>query len=128
MTKEFDTTWRELTLPGNQNYSIGICAYTNKVRHMIIGNDVLRESMIRKVVLSDDEKTCLVGNHCLAMDCPLNNTEQEHVIHMLDMNEDSPVDEDTARIWGADTVSGCYVALAKRLSEEIAFEKNQEQS
>ena len=127
MTKEFDTTWRELNLSGDQKYSIGICAYTNKVRHMIIGEDVLRESMITKVFLSDDEKTCLVGNHCLAMDCPLNTTEKEHVIHMLDMNEDSPVDE-TAKIWGADTVVGCYLALAKRLSEELAVESNQEQS
>ena len=128
MTKEFDTTWRELSLHGDQKYSIGICGYTNKVRHMIIGEDALRESTITKVFLSDDEKTCLVGNHCLALDCPLNNTEQEHIIHMLDMNEDSLVDEETAKIWGANTVTGCYIALAKRLTEELAVERNQEQS
>ena len=125
MTKEYETTWRELNLPGGQRYSIGICSFTNKVRHMVVGEDVLREAMIKTVFLSDDEQTCLVGNHCLAMDCPLNTTEPEHVIHMLDMNEDYPVDEETAQIWGAKTVSGCYIAMAKRLSEELHVEKDQ---
>ena len=115
---EYPTDWRDYCLPGGQQFAVAVCSYGGRVRHMTIGNDMVRRMFVRHVEVENDR--CSSGDHCLALDCPLNRTKQEHLAHMLDMNVDEPVDAETAKSWGKDTAVGCYVEMARRISAELS--------
>ncbi len=114
----YDTKWMDYRLPTGQDFAMAVCGYNGKVRHMTIGADPLRRMFISYVEV--EGQNCSTAQHCLALDCPLNHTEQEHLAHMLDMPVDEPMDEATARLWGKDTAVGCLVEMAHRFSESLA--------
>jgi hypothetical protein len=114
----FDTKWIDYRLPTGQDFAMAVCGYSGKVRHMTIGNDPLRRMFVQHVDVND--QICSSGDHCLALDCPLNHTEHEHLTHMLDMSVDEPVDEETAKAWGKNSAVDCLVEMAHRFSESLA--------
>jgi hypothetical protein len=80
---------------------------------------------ITRMDVSDGK--CSAGDHCLALECPLNHTEHEHLVHMLDMSQDEPVDKETARMWGKDTAVGCLVEMARRFSTSLKAAESQKE-
>jgi hypothetical protein len=117
---KFSTKWVDYRLPTGQEFAVAVCGYAGKVRHMYIGNDPVRRAFVRHIYVEDD--FCQTGEHCLALDCPLNRSEPEHLLHMLDMNEDEPVDQETAQQWGATSTLQCFIKLARNISESLPEE------
>jgi hypothetical protein len=91
---------------------------------MFIGDDALRRMMIRHVYVEDGE--CQAGRHCLALDCPLNTSEKEHLLHMLDMGEDEAIDPDTAERLGTQSSLEAMLLFAKRMNEALPEELKQQ--
>ena len=87
---------------------------------MFLGDDVLRRSFIRQVNV--EGQNCSGGQHCLALDCPLNKTSKEHLVHMLDMHEDEVLDEETAKLWGTDSMAEGLVKFAEKMNESVPDE------
>lgn len=117
----YDTDWKDYQLPTGQAFAMAVCGYSNLVRHMTIGEDLIRRMLIQGIEV--DEKRCSAGGHCLALECSLNHTDPEHLAHMLDMAEDEPVDEETAKLWNKDTAVGCLVEMARRFSASLAADQ-----
>ena len=114
----FETNWQDFRLPSGQTFAMAVCGYSKLVRHMTIGEDPIRRMLIRGIEVDGD--LCNTSEHCLALECSLNRTGSEHLAHMLDMNEDEPVDEETALLWGQQTAVGCLVEMARRFSASLA--------
>jgi hypothetical protein len=107
-------------LPTGQEFSVAICGYSGKVRHMTLGPDPLRCILVSSI--SVQGKRCNAAQHCLALDCSLNKTPHEHLAHMLDMYQDESVDKATARLWDKETAVDCLVEMARRITGSIAKE------
>ena len=118
---EYATTWKNYYLPPVQEFAIAVCGYNGRVRHMTIGRDPMREKFVRGITVNGEK--CSSAMHCLALECPLNHTKHEHLMHMLDMYADEPADEASAKLWGKDTVVDCLVEMARQISESLAHEK-----
>lgn len=112
---KYITNWIDYRLPTGQEFSVAICGYAGKVRHMYLGSDPIRRTFARHVMVEED--ACQTAEHCLAMDCPLNRSEPEHLLHMLDMTEDEPADAETAEQWGTPSTLHCFLRFAHRISE-----------
>jgi hypothetical protein len=117
---KYPTNWVDYQLPTGQEFSVAICGYAGKVRHMYIGYDPVRRAFVRHVDVEDG--FCQIGDHCLALICPLNRSEPEHLLHMLDMNEDEPIDPETAEQWGATSTLQCFLKFAHQISELLPEE------
>ena len=87
---------------------------------MYIGKDSVRRAFIHNIYVEDGN--CQTAEHCLALDCPLNRSEQEHLLHMLDMNEDEPLDSEAAQQWGTESTLECFLKLAHKISELLPDE------
>lgn len=92
---------------------------------MYIGNDPVRRAFIHNVYV--DENSCHTAAHCLALDCPLNRAEQEHLLHMLDMNEDEQLDAETAKQWGTESTLQSFLKLARQMNELLPDEMKKPQ-
>jgi len=114
---KYPTTWVDYRLPTGQDFSVAVCGYTGKVRHMFIGNDALRRMMIRHVYV--EANGCQAGEHCLALDCPLNHAEREHLLHMLDMTEDEVVEGETAEQLGTDSTLDALLRFAHKMNDSL---------
>jgi hypothetical protein len=117
---KYPTKWVDYRLPTGQEFSVAICGYAGKVRHMYIGYDPVRRAFVRHVYIEDG--FCQIGDHCLALHCPLNRSEPEHLLHMLDMNEDEPVDPELAEQWGATSTLQCFLKFARQISDLLPEE------
>ena len=124
--KSFETEWRDLQLPSGQKFSIAICGYCNKVRYMTFGADPLKKIFNQETYI-DDEGNCDAGHQCIAKDCLFNTTTDQKMADLFEIDVDDEVDETTAAQWGSNTMLGCYVAMAKRISDELAIEKQNKQ-
>ena len=122
---KYSTNWIDYRLPTGQEFSVAVCAYAGKVRHMYIGNDPVRRAFVQHVTI--DEEECQTGTHCLAVDCPLNHAEPEHLLHMLDMNEDEPVDPETAQQWGTSSALQCFLSFARKITQSLPEELRKSQ-
>ena len=102
------TNWIDYQLPTGQEFSVAICGYSGKVRHMYLGHDPIRRAFAQHVYV--EEELCQTAEHCLALDCPLNRADPEHLLHMLDMTEDEPSDAETAahHPQRLDSSAGCH--------------------
>jgi hypothetical protein len=87
---------------------------------MYIGNDPVRRQFIAYVFV--DDQSCHTAEHCLALDCPLNRSEHEHLLHMLDMNEDEPLDPEAAKQWGTESTLECFLKFALKVHELLPEE------
>ncbi len=85
---------------------------------MFIGKDPIRRSFIREVDIEGEN--CNASEHCLALDCELNKTPKEHLMHMLDMHEDEDLDEETAKIWGTESTIDSFLLFVKQVETMIA--------
>jgi len=117
---KYSTNWVDYRLPTGQEFSVAICGYNGKVRHMYIGNDPVRRQFIAYVFVNDE--SCHTAEHCLALDCPLNRSEHEHLLHMLDMNEDEPLDPEAAKQWGTESTLECFLKFAQKVHELLPEE------
>jgi hypothetical protein len=75
-----------------------------------------------------EEGFCHTGDHCLAMDCPLNRSEPEHLLHMLDMNEDEPLPPEEAEQWGTSSTLECFLKFSQKAMDLIPEELRKRQS
>ena len=117
---KYATKWVDYRLPTGQEFAVAICGYGGKVRHMYIGNDPVRRMFAQHVYVEGE--FCQTGDHCLALDCPLNRAEREHLLHMLDMNEDEALDPEAAAQWGTNSTLDSFVMFAKKMNEILPEE------
>jgi hypothetical protein len=122
---KYSTHWIDYRLPTGQDFAVAVCGFAGKVRHMYIGNDPVRRAFIHNVYV--DEESCHTAAHCLALDCPLNRSEPEHLLHMLDMNEDEPLDPDAAKEWGTESTLQCFLRFAQKMNEILPEEMKKPQ-
>jgi len=115
---KFPITWNDYRLPTGRQFSVAICGNTGKICHMFLGQDFVRRSLIRELVV--DEQNCSAGEHCLALDCTLNTTPKDHLMHMLDMYEDEALDEQTAKVWGSESTLDSMLKFVKQVESMIA--------
>jgi hypothetical protein len=116
----YSTKWLDYQLETGQEFAVAVCGYAGKVRHMYIGNDPLRRMLVQNVHV--EEGYCQTGEHCLALDCSLNRSEREHLLHMLDMNEDEEMDPEAAEQWGTNSTLECFLKFAKKMTELLPEE------
>jgi hypothetical protein len=114
---KYPTTWVDYRLPTGQEFAVAVCGYTGKVRHMFLGDDALRRMLIRHVYV--DDGMCNAAEHCLALDCDLNRAEREHLLHMLDMNEDEDVDSDAAAQFGTGSTLEAFLMFVQKMNEAV---------
>ena len=117
---KYSTNWVDFRLPAGQQFAVAVCGYAAKVRHMYIGSDPLRRAFIHHVHV--EEGFCQTGDHCLALDCPLNRSEPEHLLHMLDMNEDEALDAEASEQWGSQSTLDCFLQFARKMNELLPEE------
>ena len=117
----YATEWIDYQLPSGQDFAVAVCGYAGKVRHMYIGQDPVRRAFVQHVYVDGD--SCQTAGHCLALDCRLNRSEPDHLLHMLDMMEDEPADEETAAQWGTTSTLQCFLRFAHKISESLPEEK-----
>ena len=114
-------------LPDGQPFTVTVCGYSGKVRHMSIGTDAMRH--LRSTSVDVTESKCQASKHCLALNCPLNKTESLHLAHMLEMPADESLDEETASICGTKSSVDALVKFADKMSEVIPVElRNKQES
>jgi hypothetical protein len=123
---KYPTNWVDYRLPTGQEFAVAVCGYSGKVRHMYIGNDPIRRMFIHYVYV--EEGYCQTGDHCLALDCPLNRSEQDHLLHMLDMNQDEALDPEVAEQWGSESTLDCFLKLAHQITEQLPEEYKKPQA
>ena len=117
---KYSTNWVDYKLPTGQEFAVAVCGFTGKVRHMYIGSDPVRRAFIHHVFVEDG--VCQTAEHCLALDCPLNRSEQEHLLHMLDMNEDEFLDPEAAAEWGSQSTLDCFLQFARKVADILPEE------
>jgi hypothetical protein len=122
---KYPTSWVDYTLSTGQEFAVAVCGYAAKVRHMYIGKDPVRRAFTHNVIV--EEGFCHTGDHCLALDCPLNRSEQEHLLHMLDMNEDEILDTETAEKWGSQSTLDCFLLFVQKMNELLPEEFRKQQ-
>ena len=115
---KYPITWTDYRLPTGREFSVAICGNTDKICHMFLGKDAIRRSFIRQVDV--EGQNCSAGQHCLALDCTLNKTPKEHLMHMLDMHEDEALDEETAKLWGTESTVDSLLKFVKQVETMIA--------
>jgi hypothetical protein len=119
------TQWFDYKLPAGQEFSVAVCGYSGKVRHLYLGKDPIRRRLVQHVYV--DEDFCRMGDHCLSIDCPLNRSEPEHMLHMLDMNEDEILDPETAKEWGTESALKGFLLFARKISESLPEDQRKPQ-
>ena len=114
---KYETKWMDYRLTTGQEFSVAVCGYSGMVRHLYLGTDPVRRMLVKHVHIEND--FCQTGDHCLALDCPLNRSEKEHLLHMLDMNEDEVMDPETAEQWGTDSTLDGFLIFARKMTESL---------
>ncbi|MDO8716226.1 MAG: hypothetical protein Q7J73_05400 [Dehalococcoidales bacterium] len=117
---EYQLTVLDYRLPDGQPFTVTVCGYNGKVRHMSIGTDAMRH--LRGTSVDVTESKCQASKHCLALSCPLNKTEPMHLAHLLEMPADESLDEETASICGTKSSVDALVKFADKMSEIIPEE------
>jgi len=122
---KYPTNWIDYRLPSGQTFAVAVCGYAGKVRHMYIGHDPVRRAFIHEIYV--DDESCQTASHCLALDCPHNRSEEEHLLHMLDMNEDEPLDAEAAEQWGTTSTLASFLKLTRRINQILPDELKKRQ-
>jgi hypothetical protein len=122
---KYATDWIDYRLPTGQEFAVAVCGYAGKIRHMYIGKDPVRRMFIHHVEV--DEGCCNTGDHCLALDCPLNRAEKEHLLHMLDMNEDEVLDTESAAQWGTESTLDGFLHFVQKMNALLPDEMKKPQ-
>ena len=115
--QKYLTKWIDYKLPTGQDFSVAVCGYSGMVRHLYLGSDPIRRMLAQHIIVEEDY--CSTGDHCLAVDCPLNRAEREHLLHMLDMNEDEGMDSEAAKEWGTESTLEGFLLFARKMTESL---------
>ncbi len=121
---KYPVTWVDYRLPTGKEFAVAVCGYSRKIRHMYLGTDIIRRQFIRHVNVEGTH--CNASQHCLDLDCPLNRTPREHLLHMLDMNEDETLDAKTSELWGTESTIEGLVKFAGKMNQSLPKELQQE--
>jgi len=121
---KYPVTWVDYRLPTGKEFAVAVCGYSRKIRHMYLGTDIIRRQFINHVNV--EGKHCNASRHCLDLGCPLNRTPREHLLHMLDMNEDETLDAKTSELWGTESTIEGLVKFAKKMNQSLPKELQQE--
>ena len=116
---EYPITWMDYRLPTGSEFSVAVCGNDGKICQMSLGGDVDRRSSILKVSIEGQD--CNLSRRCLALDCPLNKTPKEQLIHMLGMHEDEVLDEETAKLWGTESTVEGLVKFIKKVESILIW-------
>lgn len=108
-----------------QPFTVTVCGYSGKVRHLVIGEDTTR--YMRPTMVDVKGIKCEGSGHCLAFSCTLNKTETGHVAHMLDMWDDEPLDEETTRQYGIKTTVEYLIKFAEQMNDVLPSELRKKQ-
>ena len=114
---KYMTKWIDYRLPTGQDFSVAVCGHSGMVRHLYLGSDPVRRMLAQYIFV--EEGYCNSGYHCLAVDCPLNQAEREHLLHMLDMNEDEGMDPKAAEEWGTESTLEGFLLFARKMTESL---------
>ena len=117
---KYPLTIQDYKLKDGQPFTVTVCGYIGKIRHMSVGNDTMR--YLRPVSVDITDSKCEGSKHCLALSCPLNKTEPMHLAHMLEMPVDEPLDEEIAGICGTKSSVEALVKFADKMNEIIPEE------
>lgn len=112
-------------LPTGQDFSVAVCGYSGMVRHLYLGSDPVRRMLAQHNFV--EEGYCNTGHHCLAVECHLNRAEREHLLHMLDMNEDEGMDPEAAKEWGTESTLEGFLNFARKMTESLPEELRKRQ-
>ena len=116
----YPLTVLDYRLPDGQPFTVTVCGYSGKVRHLSIGTDAMRH--LRSTSVDVTESKCQASKHCLAFSCLLNKSELLHLAHMLEMPADELLDEETARICGTKSSIDALVKFAEKMNEILPEE------
>ncbi|MDD4466088.1 MAG: hypothetical protein PHY25_05380 [Dehalococcoidales bacterium] len=119
---KYETVWLDGKLESGNEYAVGVCTYSRKVRHLIIGKDPFKRMILKSVNIEGE--ACSSAAHCLALSCPLNHTGKEHLAHMLDMSADEKLDEATAEAWGTDSTIEGLMKFVDKINESLPEDLN----
>ncbi|MBN2243751.1 MAG: hypothetical protein JW793_13780 [Acidobacteria bacterium] len=114
------TKWVDYRLPTGQEFSVAVCGYSGKIRHLYLGKDPVRRLLVQHAYVEGD--FCQTGDHCIALDCPLNRAQRENLLHMLDMNEDEAMDPEAAGQWGTGSTLDGFILFARKMTESLPEE------
>jgi hypothetical protein len=103
-----------------QPFSVTVCGYSGKIRHMVIGDDSTR--YLRRDSVDVTGIKCEGAQHCLAFKCSLNKTELGHVAHMLEMWTDEDLDDEMAGIYGTKSTVEYLIKFAEQMNEVLPAE------
>ena len=112
--------WKGYRLPGGSEFTVAICGNTGRICKMYLGSSDLSRSYLRQVKVQGQD--CISGEYCLDLDCPFNKTSRENLVRMLDMPDDEVLDEETAKLWGTDSMVDGLVKFVERLNREMTEE------
>lgn len=116
----YPLTIQDYKLQDGQPFTVTVCGYIGKIRHMSMGTDTMR--YLRPVSVDITDSKCEGSKHCLALSCPLNKTEPMHLAHMLEMPVDELLDEETALMCGTKSSVDALVKFADKMNEIIPEE------
>ena len=122
---KYPTTWLDYRLPTGHEFAVAVCGYSGKIRHMTLEEDTLRRQLFTQVEVTKIK--CEAGEHCLALTCPLNRTEPEHLAHMLDMWTDEPLDSELSTMWKTESTVDALVKFADKMNEALPEEMRKKQ-
>jgi hypothetical protein len=120
---KYKTTWLDGQLPSGQIFYVAVCGYSGRIRHMTIGDDPMRRMLIHFETVEGNH--CQTAEHCLATDCPLNKTEHNHILHMLDMYYEEKLDAESAKAWKTENVVEGLLKFAGKMNEAVPLELRQ---
>jgi len=112
--------WKGYSLPGGSEFTVAICGNTGRICKLYLGSSDLSHSHLHQVKVQG--QNCVSGEYCLDLDCPFNRTSRENLVRILDMPEDESLDEETARLWGTDSVAEGLLKFVGKLNQEMAAE------
>ncbi len=119
---KYETVWIDSKLETGNEYTVGVCTYARKVRHLIIGKDPFKRMILKSVNIEGE--ACSSAGHCLALSCPLNRTPREHLGHLLDMPADEQLDEATAEVWGTESTIDGLMKFIDKVNESLPEDLN----
>lgn len=118
-------TWVDCRLPSGRDFSVAVCGYSGKVCYMTLGTDMSTRLMICQAFIEQGQ--CDRAEHCLAFYCPLNRTERIHAMHMLEMFQDENAGEETAKLWGTESVLEGLLQLSQKMNDILPEEYRKRQ-
>ena len=122
----YKLNWVNCRMPSGKDFAVAVCGYSAKVCYLVLGADTASQILISQARI--DQGRCDRAGHCLAFGCDLNRTEPVHAMHMMEMFQDESADEETARLWGTDSVLEGLLDFSLKMNDILPEELRQKQA